>query len=80
MARIWHWQDEVTRKIAGTLKFSLANCQPPWPGELTANSDAIDLTMRGVVSSSCFRSRADMIKARGLFQQAQRLDPSSVRH
>ena len=76
---IWRWQDEVTRKIAGTLKFSLVELASRRGGtERPANPDAIDLTMRGVVLFSRFSSRADVIKARGLFEQALRLDPSSV--
>lgn len=76
---IWRWQDEVTRKIAGTLKFSLVELASRRGGaDRPANPDAIDLTMRGVVLFSRFSSRADIIKARGLFEQALRLDPSSV--
>ncbi len=75
---IWRWQDEVTRKIAGTLKFSLVELASRRGGaERPANPDAIDLTMRGVVLFSRFSSRADVIKARP-FEQALRLDLSSV--
>ncbi len=76
---IWRWQDEVTRKIAVTLKFSLVElASRRGATERPANPDAIDLTMRGVVLFSRFSSRADVIKARALFEQALRLDPSSV--
>ena len=76
---IWGWQDEVTRKIAGTLKFSLVELASRRGGiERPANPDAIDLTMRGVVLFSRFSSRADVLKARSLFEDALRLDPSSV--
>ncbi len=76
---IWGWQDEVTRRIAGTLKFSLVElASRRGVTERPINPDAIDLTMRGVVRFSRFGSSADVIKARGLFEEALHLEPSSV--
>jgi len=76
---IWGWQDEVTRRIAGTLKLSLVEiASRRGVIERPKSPDAIDLTMRGVVLFSRFSSRADVIKARGLFEKALCLEPSSV--
>lgn len=76
---VWGWQDEVTLKIAGALKFKLVELASRRSGiERPENPDAIDLTMRGVVLFSRFRSRTDIKKARGLFERALQLDPSSV--
>ncbi len=76
---IWGWQGEVTRKIAITLKFKLVElASRRGATERPAKPDAIDLTMRGVVLFSRFSSRADVIEARALFEQALRLDPFSV--
>ena len=76
---IWGWQDEVTRQIAGTLKLSLVElASRRGVIERPINPDAIDLTMRGVVLFSRFSSRSDVIKARGLFEKALHLEPSSV--
>jgi TolB-like protein/DNA-binding winged helix-turn-helix (wHTH) protein len=76
---IWGWQDEVTRRIAGTLKLSLVElASRRGVTERPANPDAIDLTMRGVVVFSRFGSSTDVGKARDLFEQALCLEPSSV--
>jgi TolB-like protein/Flp pilus assembly protein TadD len=76
---IWGWQGEVTRKIAINLKFNLVElASRQGATERPAKPDAIDLTMQGVALFSRFSSRADVIKARALFEQALRLDPFSV--
>ena len=76
---IWSWQDRVTRRIAGTLKLGLVELASrkavlARPGD----PDAIDLTMRGLVLFSRFAGRADVLKARALFESALRLEPLSV--
>jgi TolB-like protein/DNA-binding winged helix-turn-helix (wHTH) protein len=76
---IWGWQDEVTRRIAGTLKLGLVEVASRRAAiERPRNPDVIDLTMRGLVLFSRFAGRADIVKARVLFEGALRLDPSSV--
>jgi len=76
---IWGWQDEVTRRIAGTLKLGLVEIASRRGAiERPRNPDVIDLTMRGLVLFSRFAGRADIVKARVLFEGALRLDPSSV--
>lgn len=76
---IWYWQDLITRRIAGTLKLGLVElASRKGLLERPEHPDAIDLTMRGLVLFSRFAGRADVIKARALFESALRLDPLSV--
>jgi TolB-like protein/Tfp pilus assembly protein PilF len=76
---IWFWQDQVTRRIAGTLKLGLVElASRKGLRERPEHPDAIDLTMRGLVLFSRFAGRADVVKARALFESALRLDPLSV--
>ena len=76
---IWSWQDQVTRRIAGTLKLGLVElASRKGLLERPEHPDAIDLTMRGLVLFSRFAGRADVVKARALFESALRLDPLSV--
>jgi TolB-like protein/DNA-binding winged helix-turn-helix (wHTH) protein/Flp pilus assembly protein TadD len=76
---IWSWQDQVTRRIAGTLKLGLVElASRKGLRERPEDPDAIDLTMRGLVLFSRFACRADVLKARALFESALRLDPISA--
>lgn len=76
---IWSWQDQVTRRIAGTLKLGLVElASRKGLHERPEDPDAIDLTMRGLVLFSRFAGRPDVLKARALFESALRLDPFSV--
>ena len=76
---IWRWQDEVTRKIAGTLKFSLVELASRRGGtERPANPDAIDLTMRGVVLFSSSATALMSSRRAACSSRRLRLDPSSV--
>jgi TolB-like protein len=78
-ADIWSWQDQVTRRIAGTLKLGLVElASRKGLLERPGDPDAIDLTMRGLVLFSRFAGRPDIVKARALFESALRLDPLSV--
>ena len=77
-ADIRSWQDQVTRRIAGTLKLGLVELASRKGLQRPQDPDAIDLTMRGLVLFNRFAGRADVVKARALFESALRLDPLSV--
>ena len=72
-------QDEVVARLARTLQVELINAEAQRSlHDRPRNPDAVDLTMRGFSILNQSFTKANNYEARGLFDQALTLDPTSA--